>query len=266
MGGYSHHISSTMKEVKKNKKDVDKKKRAEIPDLMSKIDYKLSLEISYNLKKAQPLYLYSNNNLNKVEEASLILGLYIFGKDFVKVKRFIGTKSIGELKTFYYTKFYPSEDHKKWRIYKEARETIRGFNKQKLFTKVTHQHFLSRLLHNESVEHCCNKLLEVIKNFLGGNLKLEEYVFALKDLVGVEALIDAVGIGKENDLTSPGVNSMKSIYDPNVVRVSASEDRFRNQAVETVRKSKRNTKPLMKALEAVVDKMGEESSRKRMRR
>ncbi|CAI8590089.1 unnamed protein product [Vicia faba] len=111
-----------------------------------------------------------------------------------------------------------------------------------------------------------NYLRYVIKNFLGGNLKLEEYVFALKDLVGVEALIDAVGIGKENDLTSLGVNSMKSIYDPNVVRVSASEDRFRNQAVETVRKSKRNTKPLMKALEAVVDKMGEESSRKRMRR
>ncbi|KAI5446349.1 hypothetical protein KIW84_014259 [Lathyrus oleraceus] len=347
---------------------------------MSKIDYKLSLETSYNLKKAPPIYLHSNNNFNEVEEASLILGLYIFGKDFVRVKRFIGTKSIGELKTFYYTKFYQSEDHKRWRIYKEARETIRGSNMQQLFIEPTHQHFLSHLLHNESAKHCCNKLLEVVKNFHRGNLKLEEYVFALKDLVGVEALIDAVGIGKENDLTSPTANSMKSINeilagkdysnlthieiillltcnarvsktresglfwravwprllakgwskiskgcsivfgvpgvegvsrklvkgihyfdsikdllaevashpelikdpvketamvnqvfgmkfdDPDVVRVSALEDHFRNHVVETVRKSKRNTKPSMKALEAVVDKMEEVTSSKRMRR
>ncbi|KAI5446350.1 hypothetical protein KIW84_014259 [Lathyrus oleraceus] len=228
--------------------------------------------------------------------------------------------------------------------------------------------------------HNISSTMKVVKNFHRGNLKLEEYVFALKDLVGVEALIDAVGIGKENDLTSPTANSMKSINeilagkdysnlthieiillltcnarvsktresglfwravwprllakgwskiskgcsivfgvpgvegvsrklvkgihyfdsikdllaevashpelikdpvketamvnqvfgmkfdDPDVVRVSALEDHFRNHVVETVRKSKRNTKPSMKALEAVVDKMEEVTSSKRMRR
>jgi len=37
--------------------------------------------------------------------------------------------------------------------------------------------------------------------FGGGGIVIENYVMALKDLVGLEALIDSVGIGKENDFT-----------------------------------------------------------------
>lgn len=51
------------------------------------------------------------------------------------------------------------------------------------------------------------------KNFWGGKLPLEDYVFALKDVVGVEAFVDAVGIGTQNDPTNLEGNAMKSIYD-----------------------------------------------------
>ena len=51
------------------------------------------------------------------------------------------------------------------------------------------------------------------KKFWGGKLSLEDYVFALKDVVGVEAFVDAVGIGTQNDLTNLEGNAMKSIYE-----------------------------------------------------
>lgn len=54
--------------------------------------------------------------------------------------------------------------------------------------------------------------------------------------------------------------------DPNAVTVSTLEKHFMNQVVETVSKSRRNTKPSKKAPEGVVDKMKEETSSKRMRR
>lgn len=49
--------------------------------------------------------------------------------------------------------------------------------------------------------------------FFGGGIVIENYVIGLKDLVGLEAFIDAVGIGKENDFTNHTENSMKSIYE-----------------------------------------------------
>ena len=51
------------------------------------------------------------------------------------------------------------------------------------------------------------------QNFWGGKLSLENNVFALKNVVGVEALIDAVGICKQNDLTNLEGIDMKSIYE-----------------------------------------------------
>ncbi|KAK2448728.1 arginine-glutamic acid dipeptide repeat protein [Trifolium repens] len=148
-----------------------------------------------------------------------MLGLYIFGKSFTQVKRFIGSKTIGDIQTFYYTKFYKSEDHKRWKAYREARveyivvddEYEISVYRQTLFTTPTHQYLLSRLLSNESVE-CCKKLLQEFKNFQEEKLSLEDYVIALKNLVGLEALINVVGIGKEDGLSNHTADSMKSIY------------------------------------------------------
>jgi len=44
-------------------------------------------------------------------------------------------------------------------------------------------------------------------------LSLENYVLALKDFVGVDALIDAIGIGIKSGLLNFVGNSMKSTYD-----------------------------------------------------
>jgi len=45
-----------------------------------------------------------------------------------------------------------------------------------------------------------------------GELSLENYVIALKDLVRVEALRDIVGIGKENGLSNFTENSIWSPF------------------------------------------------------
>ncbi|KAK2395007.1 arginine-glutamic acid dipeptide repeat protein [Trifolium repens] len=143
-----------------------------------------------------------------------MLGLYIFGKSFAQVKRFIDSKTIGDIQSFYYTKFYKSEDHKRWKEYKKARKEYIGKKsvyRQTLFTTPTHQYLLSRLLNNDSVEWCI-KLLQEYKNFQENKLSLEDYVIALKNLVGLEALIKVVGIGKEDDLSNLTEDSMKSIY------------------------------------------------------
>ncbi|CAJ2662109.1 unnamed protein product [Trifolium pratense] len=238
-----------------------------------------------------------------------MLGLYIFGKSFAQVKRFIGSKTIGDIQTFYYTKFYNSEDHKRWKVYRKAREeyitTTNGYRKvyrQKLFTTPTHQYLLSCLLNNDSVE-CCKKLLQEFKNFQENKLSLEDYVIALKDLVGLEALVNVVGIGKEDDLSNVTADSVKDLLakvvsHPELIKDLASqngsnesnyvgamyldkgstmvndlaeikfddhENQFSHRDVETLRNSRRLPKPSTKALEAVVDKYEKETRCKRRR-
>lgn len=59
----------------------------------------------------------------------------------------------------------------------------------------------SRLLPHVS-EECQNTLMEVAKAFGEGKILLEEYVFTLKASVGLNALVEAVGIGNgKQDLT-----------------------------------------------------------------
>lgn len=44
-------------------------------------------------------------------------------------------------------------------------------------------------------------------------MSLENYAITLKDLVGLQDLLDTIGIRKGNDLTNPTEDSMNSIYD-----------------------------------------------------
>ncbi|WJX23587.1 hypothetical protein P8452_12786 [Trifolium repens] len=224
-----------------------------------------------------------------------MLGLCIFGKSFAQLKRFIGSKTIGDIQSFYYTKFYKSEGHKRWKAYREVRvEYIVvgrckiSVYRQTLFTKPTHQYLLSRLLNNDSVE-CCKKLLQEYKNFQENKLSLEDYVIALKDLVGLETLINVVGIGKEDGLSnltevvshpellkdlasqncSNESNTKKVEGDETIVNDVAEinsddhENQLSNRDVESLRKSRRPPKPSPKVLEVVVDKYEEETNCKR---
>ncbi|KAK4745619.1 hypothetical protein SAY87_011931 [Trapa incisa] len=133
------------------------------------------------------------------EEDTFLLGLYIFGRDFLQVKNFTGCKNIGEILSHYYGKFYKSQGYKKWlECKKRSRKYAYG---KKLFTGSRQKELLSRL-HPPLSEEGKTELLEVSKMFTKGKLPLDKYVMTLKNLVGLNCLVKAVGIGEgKHDLT-----------------------------------------------------------------
>ncbi|KAK4256634.1 hypothetical protein QN277_006335 [Acacia crassicarpa] len=149
----------------------------------------------------------SSGTWNEIEEASFILGLYIFGKNLVQVKRFVGNKNMGDILSFYYGKFYRTDGYQRWSECRKmrSRKCIYG---QKIFRGSRQQELLSRLLPNLS-EDCCDNLRKVSKAFAEGKMLLEDYVLSLKASVGLSAFIEAVGVGKGNDLTGINAESLK---------------------------------------------------------
>lgn len=95
-----------------------------------------------------------------IDEASFLLGLYIFGKNLVQVKKFVESKRMGEILSFYYGKFYGSDKYCRWSECRKVRnrKCIYG---QRIFTGLRQQELLSRLLPHVS-EECQNTLLEVL--------------------------------------------------------------------------------------------------------
>ncbi|KAI9113765.1 hypothetical protein K1719_015016 [Acacia pycnantha] len=152
----------------------------------------------------------SSDTWNEIEEASFILGLYIFGKKLVQVKRFVGNKSMGDILSFYYGKFYRTNRYQRWSECRKmrSRKCIYG---QKIFTGSRQQELLSRLLPNLS-EDCRDNLRKVSKALAEGKVLLEDYVLSLKASVGLSALIEAVGVGKGNDLTGINAESLKPTH------------------------------------------------------
>lgn len=73
-----------------------------------------------------------------------LLGLYIFGKNLIIVKRFIETKPMGDILHFYYGKFYGSSRYRRWSACRKFRG--RCVSGKKLFTGWRHQELLSRLV------------------------------------------------------------------------------------------------------------------------
>ncbi|KAM3323896.1 putative protein isoform X1 [Capsicum chacoense] len=145
------------------------------------------------------------------EKASLVLGLYIFEKNFVHVKRFVETKGTGDILSFYYGEFYGSPEYRRWSECRKvrSRKSVCG---QKLFTGSRQQELMSRLLPRIS-EETQKALAEVNKAFGEGKILLEEYVFSLMAMIGVSMLIEAVGIGKgKYDLTCMTLEPSRSNY------------------------------------------------------
>ncbi|KAK1591845.1 hypothetical protein Q3G72_014569 [Acer saccharum] len=143
------------------------------------------------------------------DEASFLLGLYIFGKNLVQVMKFVESKRMGEILLFYYGKFYRSDKYRRWSECRKmrSRRCIYGL---RIFTGLRQQELLSRLLVHVS-EECKKSLLEDSKAFGDGKMSLEEYVLGLRDKVGLNALVEAVGIGKgKQDLTGMGMEPPRS--------------------------------------------------------
>ncbi|KAK8269438.1 hypothetical protein V6Z12_D11G130300 [Gossypium hirsutum] len=148
-----------------------------------------------------PLPDSSNEVWKDIECDSFLLGLYIFGKNLILVKDFVGSKEMGEILSFYYGKFYGSDGYRRWSECRKLRSK-RCIHGQKLFTGWRQQELLSRLFSHLSKE-CQDMLSEVSKTFGEGKVSFEEYVFIIKNAVGLGMLIEAIGIGKgKRDLTT----------------------------------------------------------------
>nr|XP_010943394.1 uncharacterized protein LOC105061132 isoform X3 [Elaeis guineensis] len=137
---------------------------------------------------------------SNTEKQSFLLGLYIFGKNLVQVKEFMEYKNMGDVLSYYYGKFYRSDAYRRWSECRKirSRKCILG---QRIFTGWRQQELLSRVLPMVSKEGQ-DTLLEVTKTFNDGRVSLEEFVFTLKAIVGMEVFVESIGIGKgKNDLT-----------------------------------------------------------------
>ncbi|KAL0694603.1 hypothetical protein Bca4012_061783 [Brassica carinata] len=133
--------------------------------------------------------------------ACFVLGLYTFGKNFTQVKKFMESKRRGEIMLFYFGKFYNSASYHTWcdSRKKRSRKCVYG---RKLYSGWRQQLLLSRLVPSVSDDSQIEMLVNVSKSFAEGKITLEKYINALKDLVGLRVLVDAVAIGKgKEDLT-----------------------------------------------------------------
>ncbi|KAG6392963.1 hypothetical protein SASPL_147192 [Salvia splendens] len=143
------------------------------------------------------------------EKASFVLALYIFEKNFVEVRRFVGSKGMGAILSFYYGEFYGSDAYRRW---SEGRKTkskkcVYG---QRIFSGLRQQEFLSRLFSRVS-EKCKSSLLEVSKTFGEDKISLVDYISSLKATVGMDLIVEAVGVGLgKQDLTGMALEPLRS--------------------------------------------------------
>ncbi|KAM7279012.1 hypothetical protein ACFE04_006146 [Oxalis oulophora] len=162
-------------------------------------------------KNHYPVPGSSSNPWDDMEEASFLLGLYIFGKDFDEVKKFVESKTMDDVQAFYYGRFYKSEKYLRWSACLKARsrKCIHGI---RIFTGPRQQELMSRLL-PQIPEESKNSVLQVSKTFVDGSIPLDEYVCTLKAIFGLTALVEAVGVGKgkEKDLTGMTIEPPKPI-------------------------------------------------------
>ncbi|KHN16113.1 hypothetical protein glysoja_012089 [Glycine soja] len=149
-----------------------------------------------------------NNSWSDADVKSFLLGLFIFRKNFVQIKRFLENKGMGEILSFYYGKFYKSDEYQRWSDCKKlkGRKCITG---HKLFSGRKQRELLSHLTLHVS-EEFKDALQQVSKSYSEGRISLEEYISSLKSTVGLGVLVEAVDIGKgKADLTRPAVEHVK---------------------------------------------------------
>ncbi|KAM0919717.1 hypothetical protein ACQ4PT_008019 [Festuca glaucescens] len=135
-----------------------------------------------------------------IEAEFFLLGLYIFGKNISLLSRFSGNKTVGNVLSYYYGKFYGRDAYKRWSDCRKAR-TRRCILGERIFTGWRQQEIISRLK-SIILKEAHDSLLEIFKSFNNGQTSLEDLVFSITSIVGTEAFVEAVGIGKgKHDLT-----------------------------------------------------------------
>ncbi|KAI3927938.1 hypothetical protein MKW98_023539 [Papaver atlanticum] len=185
----------------------------------SKEDSKIKVKSEDKVSFAAPGCL--DSCWTDLEKEAFLLGLYIFGKNLVNVKRFVESKPMADILSFYYGEFYRSAAHRRWSgSWNKDRRSRRCIQGPKMFKTWRQQKFLSCLLPCIP-EKWHSTLVEVSKSFEAGSVSLEEYVSSLKAIVGLAVLIEVFGIGKgKQDLTGlvtdPARNNQQAISHPDI--------------------------------------------------
>ncbi|KAF5739861.1 hypothetical protein HS088_TW12G01072 [Tripterygium wilfordii] len=184
-------------------------KRKKGANLGSKVAGRTNVDQPFKSKTKLLLPGSSGDPWKDAEVDSFLLGLYIFGKNFFLVKRFIENKEMGDILSYYYGEFYRSEKYQRWSDCRKTKckKYIRG---RRIFTGWRLKQFLARL-HPHVPQEFQSALPEVSMSFADGTTSLEEYVSYLKTIVGIRVLVEAVGIGKgKEDLTGLAIEPAKT--------------------------------------------------------
>ncbi|KAL5209328.1 hypothetical protein ABZP36_004951 [Zizania latifolia] len=94
---------------------------------------------------------------------SFLLGLYIFGKELCLLSKFVGNKTIGDVLSYYYGKFYKTEAYKRWSDCRKA-SIRRCILQERIFGGWRRQELISRL--KSKIIEEAHDLLE--RDFLNG--------------------------------------------------------------------------------------------------
>jgi len=102
----------------------------------------------------------STESWSDFEVDCFLLGLYMFGKNLLQVKRFMDGKEMGQILSFYYGRFYGSAGYRRWSECRKMRnrKCVVG---HRFFTGYRQQELFSRL-HPRLSEESKTKLLEVL--------------------------------------------------------------------------------------------------------
>ncbi|KAK8476401.1 hypothetical protein V6N13_137055 [Hibiscus sabdariffa] len=184
-------------------------KESNADNLECRITNKTNLFRPFEVESSYLVPGAAGDSWSNAEVDGFLLALYIFGKNFGQIKRFIKNKDMGDILSFYYGALYRSDGYHRWSDgqKRSRRKNVYG---RKIFTGWRQQELLSRLLVHVPDE-LQDKFLEVSKSFLEGKTSLENYVCHLKTSVGLSALVEAVGIGKgKTDLTGLAMEPLKA--------------------------------------------------------
>lgn len=102
--------------------------------------------VEYSLLPNSPTLTWSD-----AEAQSFLLGLYIFGKNLIQLRQFLGSKTMGDILSYYYGKFYGSDAYCKWSQCRKIKSR-RGIIGQRIFTSWRQQELLSRLMPTIPIE------------------------------------------------------------------------------------------------------------------
>ncbi|WVZ11965.1 hypothetical protein V8G54_016495 [Vigna mungo] len=142
----------------------------------------------------------ASDTWNEIEEASFILGLYIFGKNLVQdaEKREVENAFMAQ-------KFSLDQGNKSFCL-----DYYQWYQRNATISYSRSCRLLISQLYQNKKDILRSQSLQVSKAFAEGKMLLEDYVLTLKASVGLKALVEGVGVGKgKEDLTGLTADSVK---------------------------------------------------------